>query len=113
MSGAAHDGLMPVLVAGVLTMSAAQLFDLATFVAMVHKLGPAAELNPLVGALFALYGYPMVAIVKVVLLALVSAVSTILIIKTARPRLAAGLVGLGILIGLVGGLSNAIAIGAL
>ena len=104
---------MPVLVAGVLTMSAAQLFDLATFVTMVHKLGPAAELNPLVGALFALYGYPMVAIIKVVLLALVSAISTILIIRTARPRLAAGLVGLGILIGLIGGLSNAIAIGAI
>ena len=104
---------MPVLVAGVLTMSAAQLFDLATFVTMVHKLGPAAELNPLVGALFAVYGYPMVAIVKIVLLALVSAISTILIIRTARPRLAAGLVGLGILIGLIGGLSNAIAIGAI
>ena len=94
-------------------MSAAQLFDLATFVTMVHKLGPAAELNPLVGALFAVYGYPMVAIVKIVLLALVSAISTILIIRTARPRLAAGLVGLGILIGLIGGLSNAIAIGAI
>lgn len=104
---------MPVLVAGVLTMSAAQLFDLATFVTMVHKLGPAAELNPLVGALFAVYGYPMVAIVKIVLLALVSAISTILIVRTARPRLAAGLVGLGILIGLIGGLSNAIAIGAI
>jgi hypothetical protein len=55
----------------------------------------------------------MVAIVKVVLLALVSAISTILIIRTTRPRLAAGLVGLGILIGLIGGLSNAIAIGAI
>ncbi|HET9852959.1 MAG TPA: hypothetical protein VFP56_10690 [Candidatus Limnocylindrales bacterium] len=104
---------MSVLVAGVLTMSAAQLFDLATFVTMMHRLGPAAEVNPLVGALFALYGFPMVAIVKVVLLALVSAISTILIVRTARPRLAAGLLGLGILIGLIGGLSNAIALGAI
>lgn len=94
-------------------MSAAQLFDLATFVTMMHRLGPAAEVNPLVGALFALYGFPMVAIVKVVLLALVSAISTILIVRTARPRLAAGLLGLGILIGLIGGLSNAIALGAI
>ena len=96
-------------------MSAAQLLDLATFMSMVRQLGPAAELNPLVGALFALYGYPMVAIVKIVLLAVVTAVATILVARSSkpRPRLAAGLVALGILIGLVGGLSNAIAVGAL
>jgi hypothetical protein len=106
---------MPVMVAGVLAMSAAQLLDLATFVAMVRQLGPAAELNPLVGALYALYGYPLVAIVKVLLLALVTAIVTILFARTSqpRPRLAAGLVGLGILIGLVGGMSNAIAVGAI
>ena len=96
-------------------MSAAQLLDLATFVSMIRQLGPAAELNPLVGALYALYGYGMVVIVKVVLLALVTAVATILFARSSRPRprLAAGLVALGILVGLVGGLSNAIAIGAI
>ena len=94
-------------------MSAAQLFDLATFVTMVDKLGPASELNPIVSALYALYGFPMVAIVKVVLLALVTAISTILIAASARPRLARGIVALGILVGLVGGLSNAMAIGAI
>ena len=106
---------MPVLVAGVLTMSAAQLLDLATFMAMIRQLGPAAELNPLVGALYALYGYPMVAIVKVLLLALVTAIVTILFASSTqpRPRLVAGLVGLGIFIGLIGGLSNAIAVGAI
>jgi hypothetical protein len=106
---------MPVMVAGVLAMSAAQLLDLATFVAMVRQLGPAAELNPLVSALYALYGYPMLAIAKIVLLALVTAIVTILVARTSRPRprLAAGLVGLGILIGLVGGVSNAIAVGSI
>ena len=104
---------MPVLVAGVVAMSAAQLFDLATFVTMVRQLGPAAELNPLVSALFGLYGYPMVAIVKVTLLALVTAITTILIARDARPRLARGVVALGFLVGLVGGVSNAIAIGAI
>ena len=113
MSGLADDGVMPVLLVGVLTMSAAQLFDLATFMSMVRQLGPAAELNPLVGAVYAAYGYPMVAIVKIVLLALVTAIATILIARATRPRLAAGVVALGILIGLVGGLSNAIAIGAI
>ena len=94
-------------------MSAAQLLDLATFMEMVRQLGPAAELNPLVGAMFMVYGYPMVAVAKVVLLALVTAISTILIARAARPRLAGGLVALGILIGVVGGLSNAIALGAI
>jgi hypothetical protein len=115
VSGAAHPAVMPVMVAGVLAMSAAQLLDLATFVAMVRQLGPAAELNPLVSALYALYGYPMVAIVKIVLLALVTAIVTILFARSSqpRPRLAAGLVALGILIGLVGGVSNAMAVGAI
>ena len=94
-------------------MSAAQLFDLATFMRMVHQLGPAAEVNPLVGAVFAVYGYPMVAIVKIVLLALVTSVATILFARATRPRLATGVVALGILIGLVGGLSNAIALGVI
>jgi hypothetical protein len=104
---------MPVLVAGVLTMSAAQLFDLATFMTMVRQLGPAAEVNPLVSAMFGVYGYPVVAIAKVTLLAIVTAITTILIAKNARSRLAGGLIALAILVGLVGGLSNAIAIGAI
>ena len=94
-------------------MSAAQLLDLATFMTMVRQLGPAAELNPIVSALFGLYGYPMVAIVKILLLAVVTAIATILIAQNTRPRLAGGIIALGILIGLVGGLSNAVAIGAL
>jgi hypothetical protein len=104
---------MRVMVAAVLTMSAAQLFDLATFVSMTQRLGPHAEANPLVGMLFASYGYPLVAIVKVVLLAVVSAVGAILIDRPARPRLAAAVVAIAIVIGLVGGLSNSAAIGAL
>src|SRR5215210_6697878 len=106
---------MPIMVAGVLAMSAAQLLDLATFMSMVRQLGPAAELNPLVSALFGLYGYPMVAIIKILLLAVVTAVAAILVARSSkpRPRLAGGLVALGILIGVVGGLSNAIAVGAI
>lgn len=94
-------------------MSAAQLLDLATFVEMMRRVGPEAEANPLVATIFGLYGYPMVAIVKVALLALVSAVVAILIKPSVRPRLAAGVVVAAIVVGLVGGLSNTIAIGAL
>ena len=42
MIGPADHWAMPVMVAGVIAMSAAQMFDLATFVAMVDRLGPAA-----------------------------------------------------------------------
>jgi len=108
---------MPVLVAAVLTMSAAQLFDLATFWTMVHWLGPGAEVNPLVGLLFGLYGYPLVAIAKVVLLAIVTAIGAILLRRQGgapgHMRLAAVVLVAGTIIGLAGGISNTIAIGAL
>ena len=104
---------MPVLVAAVLTMSAAQLFDLATFGTMVHRVGPGAEANPLVGLLFGLYGYPLVAIAKVVLLAMVTAVGAILLRSRRTTQMAAAVLAIGILIGLVGGISNTIAIGAM
>jgi hypothetical protein len=104
---------MPVLVAAVLTMSAAQLFDLATFWTMVHRLGPGAEVNPLVALLFAAYGYPLVAIAKVALLAVVTAVGAILLKRATTAKLAVGVLAVGILIGLAGGISNTIAIGAL
>ena len=104
---------MLVLVAAVLTMSAAQLFDLATFWTMVHRVGPGAEVNPLVALLFAAYGYPLVAIAKVALLAVVTAVGAILLKRARTAKLAVGVLAVGILIGLAGGISNTIAIGVL
>jgi hypothetical protein len=101
------------LVAGVLTMSAAQLFDLATFFTMVHRLGPASEVNPLVGLLFSAYGFPLVAVAKVAVLALVTAIGTILMERRATARLGVLVLAAGILIGLLGGLSNSIAIRAM
>jgi hypothetical protein len=103
---------MPV-VAAVLTMSAAQLFDLATFWTMVHRLGPASEANPLVALLFGLYGFPIVAIAKVAMLAFVTAIGAVLIKGRARGAVVAAILIAGIAIGLVGGISNTIAIGAL
>src|SRR2546422_3902179 len=98
MSGPRDDGGMRVMVAAVLTMSAAQLFDLGTFVAMTQRLGPHAEANPLVGVLYASYGYPMVAIAKVVLLSFVTAVGGILPRRPPHPRGAAGGVAMAIII---------------
>jgi hypothetical protein len=108
---------MPLLILGVIVMTVAQLLDLTTYMAMVRQLGPMAEVNPIVRELFAGYGFPAVAIAKVVLLAIVSSIAAILVAhrvgRPARFRLAGGIVALGILIGLVGGLSNVAAIGVL
>jgi hypothetical protein len=109
---AVEDGVMPILVAAVLTMSAAQLLDLATFMSMIRQVGPAAEANPLVAVLFGAYGFPMVAIAKVVLLAIVSGIAAILATVSANPRLVGTVVSIAILVGVIGGLSNAIAAGA-
>ena len=104
---------MAIVVAAVLTMSAAQLLDLATFVVMVDRLGPHAEANPLVGALFGVSGYPLVAIAKITLLAFVTAIGAILLRRQGSARVAAVVLGAGIVIGLAGGISNTMAIGAL
>ena len=101
---------MPVLVAAVLTMSAAQLLDLATFVTMVKTLGPLAEANPIVAVMFGSFGFPMVAIAKVVLLALTTGIAAVLIRPPRHSRLLATVLAVAIVVGLVGGVSNLIAI---
>ena len=99
---------MPLLAAAVLTMAAAQLLDLATFVAMVQAVGPAAEANPLVAFLFGAYGFPLVAIAKVALLAMTAAIVAMLLGVRPRPKLAGAVIAAGIVVGLVGGLSNSL-----
>jgi hypothetical protein len=104
---------MPVVVAAVLTMSAAQLLDLATFWTMVHRLGPASEANPLVALLFGLYGFPLVAIAKVTMLAFVTAIGAVLLKGRGTMPVVAAILVAGIAIGVAGGVSNMVAIGAL
>ena len=103
---------MPV-VAAVLTMSAAQLFDLATFLTMVHRLGPASEANPLVAMLFGLYGFPLVAIAKVTMLAFVTAIGAVLLKEQGTRWVVVTILVAGIGVGIIGGISNTVAIGAL
>ena len=103
---------MPLLVAAVLTMSAAQLLDLATFVTMVRAVGPGAEANPLVAFLFGAYGFPLVAIVKVVLVAMTTAIVAMLVGVRPRPSLARAVIAVGIVVGLVGGISNSAVLAA-
>src|SRR4051794_10580780 len=103
---------MPLLVASVLAMTAAQLLDLATFMEMMGRVGPAAEANPLVVALFGAYGLPMVAVAKIALLALLSGIVAVL--ERQRIRLALPIIGLiltaAIAAGIVGGATNTAAV---
>jgi hypothetical protein len=107
---------MRVVVAAVVTMSVAQLLDLATFDLMVRQLGVRAEVNPLVGALFGAYGLRVVAIAKVALLAFVTAVVAMLAAMPAR-RAQAAMIGailtVAIVAGVVGGATNTAAVGLL
>ena len=95
-----------------LTLSAAQLLDLATFIAMVRAVGPGAEQNPLVAVLFGAYGFPMVAIAKVALVAVATAIVAVLLGVRPHPRFAAAVVTAGIVVGLVGGISNSVVLAA-
>ena len=106
------DGGMPLLALAALTLSAAQLLDLATFVAMVRAVGPTAEANPLVAFLFGAYGFPMVAIAKVVLVAVAMAIVAMLLGVRPRPRIAATVIATGIVVGILGGISNSVVLAA-
>ena len=107
----AHPLVLPFRIVAVL---AAQLFDLATFMLMVGRHGIAAEMNPIVGHSFAAFGMPLVALLKFALVLLLA--STIVILDPGRPGrrripgLAALIAVLAVVGGLVGGISNAIAL---
>jgi hypothetical protein len=97
----------------VLTMTAAQLFDLGTFIRLIDVHGIHAEANPLVHHLLAADGLPLAGVAKVAGLAVVVAVTVVLAGRPDRPshpRLAWTVAAVAVLAGLVGGLSNALVI---
>ena len=104
---------MPILTLAVMTMTAAQLLDLGTFIEMVHRVGLHAEANPVVATLIAGYGMPMAGIMKVTLIAFVAASTIVLSRKAGRFErgLGVAVIAAAIVAGLVGGGSNVLAIG--
>ena len=106
---------MPVVFTGLMTMVAAQLFDLSTFLAMLQRFGSAAESNPFVADALANHGLPILVIAKLVVMGFVAALSVVLV-RSRRPsqaRLAAVVVAISIVAGLLGGGSNALVLGTL
>jgi hypothetical protein len=92
------------------TLFAAQMFDFATFNAMVGIRGPGAEANPLVQGLFLSFGTPAVVIAKALLIGLIMALGVAAAVRGGEGRWAAvgGLpLALGIAAGIIGGITNA------
>lgn len=106
---------MPILVPSLLTMAIAQLFDLATFMTMVRRLGPGAEVNPFVASMLGTGGMPEVVLAKLALVVLVGATAVVLLSARGRrpQRVGALLLGCAIVAGVFGGWTNAITIGSL
>jgi len=98
----------------VLTMAVAQFFDFGTFIVMVRRHGPGAEANPLVADILQGFGVPGIAIAKIALVVLVAATAVILARAPEpgrRRSIAALVLGVGIVAGLVGGCTNALTLG--
>jgi hypothetical protein len=89
---------------------AAQLFDFGTFARMVERHGIRAEANPIVAHGFIAFGLPLVALVKIALVILVGSAIVILGRKGQSDprsmRLAAIVVVVAVIGGLIGGISN-------
>jgi hypothetical protein len=101
---------MPVAFMGLMTMVAAQLFDLSTFLAMLWRVGPAAETNPFVVDTMMNHGLPILVIAKLVTMGFVAAL-TIVLVRSPQPsraRVAGLVVAISIVAGLIGGGSNAL-----
>lgn len=106
---------MPVFTLGLLTMAVAQLLDFTTFAMMMERLGPGSEANPLVAQLVDSHGIVLVALGKAAVVLFVASVAVLLGTRN-RPashrRLAAIVVAIAIIAGIVGGGSNALTIGS-
>ena len=101
------------LAARVTSLIAAQLFDFGTFTVMVGRHGIAAEANPLVANGFAVFGMPILVLMKVALIVLLASIVVILARERrhhrSMPDIAAFVTLLAVVGGLIGGISNVLA----
>jgi len=97
------------MILAIVTVTVAQLLDLATFVRMVTIHGPVVEANPIVRSVLLEDGLPAVIVAKLAALSLVVAVVAALAGRSGaveHRRLVAAVVAIAIVAGLVGGWSN-------
>ena len=89
---------------GIVLLILAHAADYVTFLAMVMRHGLRAEYNPLVVTLAREHGILLLTLAKVSAVLLVA--STFLIVARTRPKLAGGVLVIGVLLGGLGALSN-------
>ncbi len=108
---------MPILAPALLTMVAAQLLDLGTFLTMVHRVGFGGEANPLAANILegGAGGLVLLVLAKLALIVLVGSVTVSLVALRRRSFQRAGwvLLGFAIAAGILGGWSNALTFGAI
>jgi hypothetical protein len=78
--------------------------DYVTFLAMVARHGIGAEVNPIVIKISTEHGILLLTLAKTSAVLLVA--STFLVVARTRPRVAAGVLAVGVLVGGVGAMSN-------
>jgi hypothetical protein len=83
----------------------AHVADYMTFLVMVARHGIDAEANPIVSTLAQEHGILMLTLAKTAAVLLVA--STFLVVGRTRPRMAATVLGVGVLVGGFGALTNA------
>ena len=99
------------MVLAVLTLSAAQLLDLVTFVRMIGVHGSTAEANPFVRLLLVEHGLPLLVVAKIAALAVVVAVTVVLAGRagsSAHRRTVTAVVATAVAAGVIGAWSNAL-----
>jgi hypothetical protein len=93
---------MSAIAIGLLIM--AHLADYGTFLVMIVRGGIGNELNPIVATIAEEHGLALLTVAKFATVLLVA--SAFMIISRTRPKVAAGVLMVGVLVGGVGALSN-------
>jgi hypothetical protein len=89
---------------GLVILAAAHAFDYVSFLIMTSKHGMVAELNPIVVTLAQDYGLPGLTLAKMASVVLLA--SVFLVLRPHRRRWSSALLTIGIMVGVVGGISN-------
>lgn len=89
---------------GIALLILAHAADYVTFLVMVARHGLGAEFNPIVVTLAREHGLLLLTLAKVSAVLLVA--STFLVVARTRPRLAGGVLVVGVVLGGLGALSN-------
>jgi hypothetical protein len=93
---------------GIGLLIVAHMADYLTFIVMVARHGIVSEANPIVASLALEHGILVLTLAKTAAVLLVA--STFLVVGRTRPRVAAGVLTVGVIVGGLGAITNAAAL---